>query len=107
MYTTEELYRELVSVRREITELKNAILPAFKSLKEGKWMTEQEVMDCLQIKITYMRILRTKGVLMGYSSTGRNFKYKRADVMEYIEGRKSNEMHQYFQERKLKKTNAQ
>lgn len=67
---------------------------------EQKVNAMHKMMDLLSIKIRFMRTLRTKGVIRGYSSTGRKFKYKRSEVMEFLEGHKANEVHQLRQQSK-------
>ena len=48
------------------------------------WLTEPEVMEILNLTKRAMRDIRKKNQIRTSSATGRNFKYYRADVDNYL-----------------------
>lgn len=98
--TAQEMRTRILKMEQKVNAMHRMMDMLLKKQKPSEWMDEKEVMDLLSIKIRFMRTLRTKGVIKGYSSTGRKFKYKRSEVMEFLEGHKANEVHQLRQQSK-------
>ena len=93
----QELRRRILKMEHNMNFLVKTVSALAKNVKPSKWMDETEVCELLGTKDKPMSkrqiaILRKEGVLMGHSSTGKNFKYLRSEVDEFIEGHKGNEM---------------
>ena len=98
----QELRQRILKMEHNMNFLVKTVSALAKNVKPSKWMDEVEVCELLGTKDKPMSkrqiaILRKEGVIMGYSSTGKNFKYLRSEVDEFIEGKKGNEMLQVSQ----------
>jgi hypothetical protein len=75
------------NVLHDLEFIKKAILPLAKGYKAGKWMTEAEVMEYLQIGKSRLKQLRQSGKIdIQKPAHGRATEYLRSDIQDYKSG---------------------
>lgn len=86
---------EYVAIPRTVWEnlvhkvdfIQKTIVPLAKGYKPEKWMTEEEVLDMLEIGKDRLKQLRASGqIRLLKPATGRKIKYWRVDIEDYLAG---------------------
>lgn len=95
----QDLIKEVSSLKKQVAMLVNIMTPLARNYKPKEDMTGEEVMAELHISESTLGKLRRSGVLIGYTSTGRNFYYKRTEVEDYKSGKKATQI--FFHKQKL------
>jgi len=90
----QDLCKRVSSLERLVREQYKVIMSLARNHKPKEDMSGAEVMEELHISKSTLGKLRRSGVIMGYTSTGRNFYYKRAEVEAYKSGQKASDIFQ-------------
>lgn len=79
-----DLETRLLRIENMLTEVMQCMKGHHVSPVETKWLTEPDTMRILNLSKRAISDIRRKNLIRVSSATGRNFKYYKADVENYL-----------------------